>query len=490
MTDIVLLTLPRLELRTPITGPAILKSMVEKHGFDAFCYDLNLDLWHSVDVEKHGNVWFDTDLTFREEEKFNKFWNEVIADVSTKWIETLRNKNPKWIGMTIFSQRSKWMTIRMCEVIRKEMPGIKIVVGGPFTEFTGPLLFDNKLTDAYIIGEGENALVSVLQGNLDFPGVNGNPPEQINDLDTIPIPDYSDFNMDMYPSTWFDPRIKDENKLGTDFIYVTGSRGCVRKCTFCDIQNVWPKFRYRSGKSIAEEMMVQNSRYNSNRFMFTDSLLNGSVKQLKDICTTILDYQDKGLMSEVSWQGQFIARPKHQMDEDVYALMSKAGYNFVSIGIESGSEKIRNDMKKMFDDEAMDFTFNMCAKYNIEMAWLLIVGYPTETEEEFQKTLDMLTKYSWINKQGLIRGLALGPTLDIVQGSPLWNNYESMGITWDTNNHWVYNDNTREQRILKWLRLKEHCLALDYPIVEKATEHLLNELEKIQGQQGSMGPSF
>jgi radical SAM superfamily enzyme YgiQ (UPF0313 family) len=502
MTDIIFLTLPRLELRAPITAPAILKATVEAHGFKAYCYDLNLDLWLNVDTEQHGNVWFDTDLTFRYEDKFDDFWDEVIHEHSLRWIEKIKSKKPKWIGMTIFSQRSKWITIRMCKLIREKFPDIKIVVGGPFAEHTGPNVYKKGLADAYVVGEGEQAIVSILQGNFDVPGVNGNPPEQIDDLDTIPIPDYSDFHIDKYPKTWSDPRIKDDNKMGTDFVYITGSRGCVRKCSFCDIQSVWPKFRYRSGASIAKEMQVQNAAYGSRRFLFTDSLLNGSVKQLKDICTTLIDYRDKGMMKPVLWQGQFIARPQHQMDEETYALMAEAGLKFVSIGVESGSEKVRDDMKKMFNDEAMDFTFRMCAKYGIEMAWLMMVGYPTEDEAEFQKTLDMLDKYNWINEEKLVRSVALGPTLDIVPGSPLFWNQKELGITWDQNDHWVYKDNTREVRIRRWLRLKEKCLELGYPVVEKATDHLLAELEKITNQKqvvqhiydhynegGSMGPS-
>ncbi len=502
MTDIIFLTLPRLELRAPITAPAILKATVENKGYKAYCYDLNLDLWLNVDTEKYGAVWFDTDLTFRYEDKFEEFWNEVIYEHSLRWMDHIREKNPKWVGLTIFSQRSKWISIKLCQILKENFPHIKLVAGGPFSERTGRHLYRRDLVDAYVVGEGEEAILEILKGNYDVPGVNGNPPEQINDLDTIPIPDYSDFQMDKYPATWSDPRIKDENKMGTEFVYITGSRGCVRKCSFCDIQSIWPKFRYRSGASIAKEMQVQNRAYGSKRFLFTDSLLNGSVKQLKDICTTLIDYKEQGLMKPVRWQGQFIARPEHQMKEEVYALMDKAGLRFVSIGVESGSEVVRNDMKKMFDDEAMDFTFRMCAKYNIEMAWLLLVGYPTETEAEFQKTLDMLDNYNWINERKLVRSVALGPTLDIVPGSPLHWKQEEMGITWDQNEHWVYKDNTREVRIRRWLRLKEKCLELGYPVVEKATDHLLAELEKITNQKqvvqhiydhynegGAMGPS-
>jgi radical SAM superfamily enzyme YgiQ (UPF0313 family) len=503
MTDIIFLTLPRLELRAPITAPAILKATVENHGYSAYCYDLNLDLWLNLDTSIYGNVWFDTDLTFRYEDKFNEFWENVISKHTDRWIDVIKEKNPTWIGITIFSQRSKWISIAICQLLREKLPDVKIVVGGPFCEFPGPRLLKNKLIDAYVIGEGEEAIINVLKNNLNSPGINGNAPKQIDNLDTIPIPDYSDFLMSNYPKTWSDPRIKDKNSMGTEFIYITGSRGCVRKCTFCDIPSVWPKFRFRSGKSIADEMCEQNQKYSSTQFLFTDSLLNGSVKQLKDLCTTLIEYRNQDKIQPVRWQGQFIARSEHQMGEEVYQLMSEAGLKFVSIGVESGSEKVRNDMKKMFDDSAMNFTFRMCAKYNIHMAWLLLVGYPTETEDEFQKTLDMLEKYNWINQKGLIKSIALGPTLDIVPGSPLWNDQEKLGITWDENNHWVYKDNTKEVRIRRWLRLKEKCLELNYPVLEKATDHLLSELELITKQKqlvsqiydhynegvGPMGPS-
>ncbi|NQY99431.1 MAG: B12-binding domain-containing radical SAM protein [Bdellovibrionales bacterium] len=483
--DIIFLTLPRLELRSPITAPAILKAQVEEHGFKAKCIDLNLKLWHSLDSPKYGHMWFDTDLTFRHEDKFEKFWSDVLKAEAETWVKEIGELNPRWVGITVFSQRSKWVTIKLCELIRERLPNIKIVTGGAFSDRVSPMFKSRGLVDAYVVGEGELPIVEVLKGNLKADGINGVPAKQIDDLDTIPIPDYSDFDFTRYPQTWTDPRVKDPEKLGTQFVYITGSRGCVRKCDFCDVQSLWPKFRYRSGAKIAEEMMEQNTRYGSKRFLFTDSLLNGSVKQLKELCQTLIDYRDRGKMKPVRWQGQFIARPERFMKDEVYALMKEAGCFFVSIGVESGSELVRNDMKKMFDDKALDFTFNACAKYGIEMAWLLLVGYPTETEEEFQKTLDLLDKYQWINEKGLVRSVALGPTLDIVPGSPLYNRQKEMGITWDEHGNWVYKDNNRVTRIKRWLRLKDKCKELGYPIVEKATEHLLMELDNYQKTETS-----
>lgn len=476
--DIVFLTLPRLELRAPITAPALLKACVEKEGYKALCLDLNLELWHSLDVSKDGHIWFDTDLTFRHEDLFREFWNTKLKYEAETWISALERLSPRWVGLTLFSQRSFWIVKMLCELLKQRLPDVHRVVGGPFCDTVGPKLFQTELVDAYVVGEGERPIVELLRNNLNYPGINGLPAEQNTDLSSIPIPDYSDFAFELYPKTWMDPRVRDPKRMGSDFVYITGSRGCVRRCEFCDIGSIWPKFRYRSGEHIAEEMRIQNNRYGSRRFLFTDSLINGSVSQLKELCNNLIEFRDQGKMGSVLWQGQFIARPEQQMQKSVYALMKDAGCFFVSIGVESGSEKVRNDMRKMFDNEALDFTIRSCVEHGIEMAWLLLVGYPTETEEDFQATLRLLEKYSFANKNGMVRSVALGPTLDIVPGSPLYRKQEELGIVWDEHGNWERGENTRVVRIERWLRLKQKCLDLGYPVVEKATEHLLQELEK------------
>jgi radical SAM superfamily enzyme YgiQ (UPF0313 family) len=464
-------------MRSPITAPAILKAVVEQNGFSAYCMDINLKLWRSVDASKLGHIWYDTDLTFRYVDRFEKFWNDVILPRMPEWLSEIRSKNPRWVGITVFSQRSSLVTQKFCEYLRDNLPSVQIVIGGPYADVIGPKLHSNGSIDAYVIGEGEVPLVSILKGELKCAGINGRPPEQISDLDTIPIPDYSDFDMHLYPKTWNDPRVRDDHRMGTDFLYITGSRGCVRKCSFCDIGDIWPKYRYRSGHSIAKEMMHQSNKYGIRKFIFTDSLINGSVKQLESLCRTLIQYYKSGQMKPVLWQGQFIARPEKHMNEESYKLLREAGCFFVSIGVESGSEIVRTDMNKMFTDKDLEFTISMCEKYSIEMAWLLMVGYPTETEDEFQKTLDLLTRYSYLNSIKMIRSVALGPTMEIVRGAPIFKDQENHKIFW-INNQWISGDNTKEVRIRRWLRLKDHCIKLGYPVVEKATEHLLEELKQ------------
>ena len=175
---------------------------------------------------------------------------------------------------------------------------------------------------------------------------------------------------------------------------ITGSRGCVRKCTFCDVKHYWPSFRYRSGKEIAEEMAQLFYQHGYKTFGFTDSLINGSLKAFRELCAEL-----KGANIPTTWNGQFICRSEKQMPESLWADMAAAGCTDVNIGVESGSEQVRNHMKKKFSNDDMYYTFTMATKFKIQVVFNIIVGYPTETEENFEDTLTLLRWISELNKQ-------------------------------------------------------------------------------------------
>ena len=96
--------------------------------------------------------------------------------------------------------------------------------------------------------------------------------QQIDDINRLAYPVYDDYELSDYT-----------NRKGLVALPITGSRGCVRSCTFCDVASMWPKYRYRDGKNIAEEIKYQVERHGVRAFRFTDSLINGSLKAFKDM---------------------------------------------------------------------------------------------------------------------------------------------------------------------------------------------------------------
>ncbi|BCU99064.1 MAG: hypothetical protein CM15mV25_0590 [uncultured marine virus] len=98
--------------------------------------------------------------------------------------------------------------------------------------------------------------------------INGKLPVQIENIEDLPPPDYSDVI---------------QHQKYRKFV-ISGSRGCVRNCTFCDVASIWPKFRWKTGKKIADEMHQVSEQTGTKKIHFSDSLINGSMKHFRDLC--------------------------------------------------------------------------------------------------------------------------------------------------------------------------------------------------------------
>ena len=90
----------------------------------------------------------------------------------------------------------------------------------------------------------------------------------------------------------------------------------------------------------------------------------------------------------VKWRGMFIFRSG--MTNKDWDMIKASGCHKLDIGIESGSERVRYDMKKKFTNECMYNSIDELGKRGITMTYLMMVGYPTETEKDFQDTIDLL----------------------------------------------------------------------------------------------------
>lgn len=424
LIDIVLISTPVMETRVPAPAIYYLKGALKPYGFSSRCFDLVRDSEEYFNEEQnkivnsylladwHSGMYDDEDKTVYE--LIYNFYKNYVG-------KKIKPLNPKWIGISVFSQNSQKSTNILCKVLREEISDTKIILGGTGLgasmggrkEF-GHRMLEENFADFFIDGEGEIALVELLKGNLNYPGINSTTYEQIDDLDSIPFPDYSDY-------------LCDYGKI--DKITLTGSRGCVRRCTFCDIGAFWKKYRYRSGKNIADEMIRNKIEYGSKSHFFSDSLINGSMKAFRELCEVMADYHEKNPQPEsrIIWGGQFIVRSKSQSPADDYLLMKKAGMKWASIGIESASENVRNHMDKQFTNEDMYFTIDNLIKNNVSCTLMFIVGYPTETEEDFHENIEFLRYYADRNSskidpnsgKGLIRDINLGQTLGVLPDSPL-----------------------------------------------------------------------
>lgn len=450
--DIVFVNVPIIETDLPLQAPAILKATVEKHGFRSHTLDFNIlhRKYEKQDPEKY-NLLKNYFITGRIEK--NKF--SIVEQFIQHCCDILFEKfSPKFVGLSIFTHACQRAGEILAKKIKERNASIKIVIGGSGIRGNGingtvewpEKLKRTKVIDHFIVAEGEKSIVALLQ-NETRGGLNNTDWVQITDLNNEVHPDYSDYDLAQYP----------EKRL-----MITGSRGCVRKCTFCDIHTHWKKFTYRSGESIFNEMMSQIQKHGVTNFQFTDSLLNGSMKAYRDFVTYLADYNDKA-DKKVQWQSQFIVRGQKQMTNDDWDKTKRSGAKALSLGIESGSEKIRNDMNKGFSQQDLDEFMEMAFKHKVKVRFLMIVGYPTETDKEFRETLDLFEKYK--KYKDVISEVTLGSTLGILPNTHLHDSLNSEYLMNGGENFWLYDKNPSldfRERIKRRIILGEHIENLGY----------------------------
>jgi radical SAM superfamily enzyme YgiQ (UPF0313 family) len=210
-------------------------------------------------------------------------------------------------------------------------------------------------------------------------------------------------------------------------------------------------------------MIYHYEKHNVTQFDFGDSLINGSMKAFRDLCSVMAEYHEDKSKKRITWGGQFICRSQKQMPFEDFVLMKKGGCNSVSIGVEAGSEKVRNDIRKGFTEEDMHHTFESLLKNNIRLKLMFIVGYPTETDEDFQQSLDLATRYvEWKDKIGI----KVGKTLRLLDNTPLTNKLTHLYYYDDKpQSDWVSNivpGLDFEKRVERARKFRKHLIDLGY----------------------------
>jgi len=468
MIDILLINVPQISLVYPPAATSLLKGICEKHGYKAVVRDYNLELYNTctdADISQQLDHYFSlndpgSELPAPAARYLQNYYDHVVQDIVSI--------NPRFLGISVFTFQCQIFTKQLLTQLRPQFRN-HVVVGGAGLSSNGigsaqndfgRWLLDQKLIDYYIRGEGDRALIDVLTGN-NAPGVNNDDNVQIDDLDSIPYPNYDDVIHLDYRYTTRSPQIP-----------ITGSRGCVRKCSFCDIHVAWKKYRYRSGTNIAQEMIHHYQKYGTTNFWFTDSLINGSMKSFRELCESLVDFCAKNNLASrhFNWGGQFIVRDPRSMTKGDFQLAAEAGMNGVAMGVESLSQSVRDHMKKGFTDRDLDFTLEQMHVNGMNCYFLMIVGYPTETLNDFLFGIDKFREYQKYALDGTIYGVNLGSTASIDEGTPLWHQLDELNMDPEHQNlgyNWLSLNNpslTLRERVRRRIVLQENLMDLGYKI--------------------------
>jgi radical SAM superfamily enzyme YgiQ (UPF0313 family) len=473
---VLLVAIPVESVTRPPAAMPILAACCETAGAQYDFIDLNLQMHAALSVQDAESLR--TDLIFNSMSKRSREIFDGICGAIHKAIDQF---HPDLVAISVFTYQSIQAAVIVLDHLRRrsDRGDFSVVLGGIGVGSECPDLLGQQRFDRWarstgqaefvITGEAELSFVQLLKGNMQAPGINDNPPDQILDLNQIPTPSFQKINVHEYFYS------------DSPEISVTGSKGCVRDCSFCDVNNIWKKYVYRDGIRVAEDLFNIWQQTGVHKFDFSDSLINGSIKNFRQMNRRLIELRLQHPEFNPIYHGQFICRPIGQMKYQDYQDMKDAGVGTVIVGIEHFSHNIRKNIGKDFDNAAIDWHFETCARLGIHNVLLLLSGYITETIQDHQINLQYLKRYQIFALSRTIYSINIEPTgLHISKGTPLshtlMEEYPDVPIV--NNRYWVYPNNpdlTPRERVRRTAEVIYTAADLGYNVL-----HFSNKVNTIK----------
>jgi hypothetical protein len=349
--------------------------------------------------------------------------NPYISLFRERFLPSILADQPDLVGVSITATSQIVPGLTLCRLIKEVNPGLHLTIGGSiFTRLVDnlrrcPGLFD--LTDDFVVFEGETALlelVNQLEGHRDMSKVPNliyrqdgkirvNQPFYSENINQLPAPNYDGFPLGHYLSP--------EPVLPVQF-----SRGCYYKdCAFCALTLDHQNFRQKDPDRTVDDLAWLQERYSANFFFFTDECL--ALSPTKRLCQQMVQ---RNLNAQWTCEMRF----EKNLSRELLALMKDAGCLKIVFGLESFNQRVMDFMKKGIKQESVRRITADCVELGIAVHCYIIVGFPTETEEEALETMNFIVQNRKLNESF---GFSCQPCLfDLEKEAPIMSDPGSYGV--------------------------------------------------------------
>jgi radical SAM superfamily enzyme YgiQ (UPF0313 family) len=304
-----------------------------------------------------------------------------------KIINFLKNFKPSLVGLTATTPTYDH-AVSIAKLV-KSVDNIPVVLGGIHATITPQTCISNKFIDFVIKGEGEittRELIRAIENNNNFSNIDGlfykNNGEiiqnkercLIENLDDLPFPARHLFNQQKYtyPDALYSPV----------FPIIT-SRGCPGACTYCCTKLIFGRmFRFRSPKNIVDEIEFLVEKYKAKEIHIWDDNFTLIKKRVFEFCDEI---KKRNIDLAFSLPNGIRV---DQVNYEVLSSLKKIGLYSAAFGVESGSQKILNNVKKGTKINQIRGAFKLCKKLKIETWAFFMLGLPGDTIKTIKQTIE------------------------------------------------------------------------------------------------------
>jgi len=338
-------------------------------------------------------------------------FDAMLADSEARWAEALDRHRPRFavIYEDNFNYLSKMCLLRMRQAaftmirMARERGCTVIVAGSDASDHADKYLAAGA--HFVIIGEGEvtlGELLDRLTGRTDVPleSIPGlaflphtptpntqypisdiqylitEPRPIIRDLDSLPFPAWDLVDVERYRRIWY-------ARHGYFSMNMVTTRGCPYHCNWC-AKPIWgQRYNVRSPENVVAELKWLKETYGPDHIWFADDIMGLKPGWLQRFAELVERHDAKVPFKSLN-RADLLLR-----DGDIEAL-KRAGCQIVWIGAESGSQKVLDAMEKGVRVEQIYEATRRLHAAGIQVGFFLQFGYPGETREDIEKTLQMV----------------------------------------------------------------------------------------------------
>jgi len=344
-------------------------------------------------------------------------------------------KHPRIVGVTATTPTIK-NALKVVSAVKARDSSVVTVVGGVHATFMPKeTLLSCPELDLVVIGEGEQTLLELTQTLKDFQW-NGHgystakefaervskvkgiayrdpsnpnlirytPPRAfIEDLDRLPLP-----ARDLVPFERYKLLGKD-----TSIGAIITSRGCPYGCTYCSSSRIGGlKFRARSVDNVLLEIQELYYKYRLHYIEIIDDIFTLNQKRAFEFAKKLKD-----LKLDLKW----VASSRvNTISKDLLRALFSAGLTIIYYGVESGSQRILDLMKKGVKLEQIRTAFRITREEGVKSCGSFILGYPSETLDEMKQTIKFACELDADYAQFCV--------LTPYPGTPIYDELKSKGL--------------------------------------------------------------
>jgi radical SAM superfamily enzyme YgiQ (UPF0313 family) len=339
-------------------GYAYIGAVLLQHRVEVFVYDMAIHHY--------------TDKQLAEYLKDNSFDLILVSFLSGRFTQTVKP---------------------LCEVINQYKKDAWLCLGG-HGAVSANYMLNTTNCEVVCVGEGEYVVPEILECKLngkslynvegiafkDKGSVIINKRRKPTNLDTLPLPAWELFEMDIYSTNLQFAGMEKGDKA----LALISGRGCTNRCSFC--YRMEKGIRVRKTNDVINEMKILNERFGINYYFFMDELFVHNKRKVYDFANA-LEKNNLNIMYNVNARCDIFSK-------EIAQILKDSGCMFVNCGMESTSDKVLKTMGKNCTVEQNHKTAQACIDVDLNVGMNFLWGFPNDTIETLWDNVNFIKQYN------------------------------------------------------------------------------------------------